>query len=90
MAKKKSGSAFRPFANENQTLTLGDLNVENREDRVAVFGSVDLTRDRKGLEKARALKAVIDAVVTTLEADAELPDGVAPPKPPGTAVNPFG
>ncbi len=34
-----------PFANESDALAIGKLNIENRLDRVSLFGDVDLTRD---------------------------------------------
>jgi len=50
-----------PFANEAQALSIGDLNVENRLDRISLFGSVDLTKDKRGLQHARILRAVLEA-----------------------------
>ena len=41
--------------------------IENRLDRVSLHGDLDLTRDQVGLEAARALKALVDAVLTALE-----------------------
>ena len=79
---------FRPYANESDALTVGNITIENRVDRVTLHGDVELTRDRKGLALAKALKAVIDAVVEALEADKALPDAVETIKP--TSVkNPF-
>lgn len=59
--------AFRPYENEADVLQVSDLNVENRLDRIAIFGSVDLTRDKAGLRLATALMAVLDAVVLKLQ-----------------------
>ena len=59
--------AFRPYENEADVLQVSDLNVENRLDRIAVFGSVDLTRDKAGLRLATELRAVLDAVVLKLQ-----------------------
>ena len=81
-------SDFRPYANESDTLTVGNLGIENRADRVTVHGDVVLTRDQKGLALAKALKAVIDAVVRALEADKALPDVVETIKP-VSVKNPF-
>ena len=78
-----------PFANESETLSIGGLSVENRVDRVSVFGEVDLTKDKRGLDHARALKAVVDAVVFALEAGHDLPDEVPPPEPPTGPRAPF-
>lgn len=68
-----ANARFLPFANDADALTLGELNVENHADHVAIFGNLELRRDAEGLRQARALKAVIDAVVTALST-ADLPE----------------
>jgi hypothetical protein len=78
-----------PFANESESLGIGDLTIENRTDRVSIYGSIDLTRDKSGLEHARMLKAVLDKVVQVLEREKELPDRTAPPDIPDEGANPF-
>ena len=82
-------SDFKPYANESDALTLGNLAIENRVDRVTFQGDVELTKDRKGLAVAKALKAVIDTIVKTLEADKALPEAVETIKP-VSVKNPFG
>ena len=79
---------FEPFANEADVLTIGQLEVENRVDRVTLHGDVELTKDRAGLALAHQLKAVIDATVKALEADKALPDVVQVEKP-QSVKNPF-
>ena len=79
---------FRPYANESDVLTLGNLAIENRVDRVTLHGDVELTRDKAGLALVRQLKAVIDATVKVLEADKALPDVVQVVKP-RSVKNPF-
>ncbi|MDK9718778.1 MAG: hypothetical protein OEL57_12865 [Trichlorobacter sp.] len=61
---------MKPYANESETIQIADLTIENRTDRVSLHGSLDLTRDCKGLAAAHELKAVVDAVVTLLEKEA--------------------
>jgi hypothetical protein len=78
-----------PFANEAQALSIGDLNVENRLDRISLFGSVDLTKDKRGLQHARILRAVLEATVAALEAEPNLPDEAPPPEPPTGPRDPF-
>jgi hypothetical protein len=78
-----------PFANESESLGIGDLTIENRTDRVSIYGSIDLTRDKVGLDHARMLKAVLDKVVQTLETEKNLPDKIAPPDTPDEVTNPF-
>ena len=82
-------SDFKPYANESDALTVGSLGIENRLDRVTLQGDVELTKDRKGLALAKALKAVIDAVVRALETDKGLPEAVETVKP-VSVKNPFG
>lgn len=79
-----------PFADAAASLGIGDLNVENGRDRVALYGGLDLTRDKAGLKRARELKAVLDAVVRHLEAAHDLPDAVPEPEAPTSMPNPFG
>ena len=81
-------SDFRPYADESDVLTLGNLAIENRVDRVTLQGDVELTRDQRGLALAKQLKAVIDATVKALEADKALPEAVETIKP-RRVKNPF-
>ncbi len=78
-----------PYANDSAAIEIGDLKLENGRDRIACYGSLDLTRDKAGLALARQLHAVLDAVVQALEGDASLPDTIPPPKKRGTVKNPF-
>ena len=82
---------IKPFANESEAVTIGEMNIENHADRVSVFGELDLTRDKAGLRNARALRSILDSVVRELEADKDLPDQVPPVEPEGsdTVDNPF-
>ncbi len=84
---KKPLTPFTPFADESTTLQIGDLNIENRTDRVSLFGSVDITRDKIGLALAQELKVRIDHLVEVLESDhlPEMLDVVSPTQ----VQNPF-
>ncbi|CAO3372726.1 hypothetical protein [Azospirillum argentinense] len=82
-------SPITPFADEADSLQIDDLTVENRTDRVSLYGSIALTKDRAGLAHARALKAILDAVIAALEDEENLPEAVAT-KPPDKVPNPFG
>ena len=79
---------FKPYANEADVLRIGELEIENRVDRVTLTGDVVLTRDQAGLALARELQAIVGDVVKALEADKELPDAVKV-KEARTVKNPF-
>lgn len=79
---------FIPYANEVDVLTIGDLEIENRVDRVSLTGDVVLTKDAAGLALAKELQALIADVVNALEAEKELPD-VVELKPIQAVKNPF-
>ena len=79
-----------PFADDAASTSIGSLTVENSTDRIALYGSLDLTCDRQGLAHARALKALVDGVVQHLEADKNLPEAVPAPAAPKSVPNPFG
>ena len=81
---------FSPYADDAASLSIGGLTLENGTERVALYGQLDLTRDKAGLRLARELKAVLDAVVHQLEAAHDLPEQVPPPAKPRTVKNPFG
>ena len=78
-----------PFADDAVSLSIGEMTVENGQERVALYGNLDLTRDKQGLQHARALKAVLDQIVRVLEADKALPEKVAPPEKPTQIKNLF-
>ena len=81
-------NTFHPFADESAALTIGELYIENRVDRVSFYGLLDITRDRQGLARAHALKAILDAAVLRLE-EAHLPEEVQV-LPTLEVPNPFG
>ncbi len=78
-----------PFADDAASVSIGKLIVENGTDRVALYGTLDLTRDKQGLAHARALKALLDQAVQVLETDKALPDAVPAPAAPTMVANPF-
>ena len=80
---------FKPYADEADVLRLGELEIENRVDRVTLTGDVVLTRDQVGLALAKDLLTLMRNVVKALEDDEQLPD-VVKLKEAKTVKNPFG
>lgn len=46
-------ATINPYRNDADALEIGELKIENGTDTVAVYGSVNLTRDRHGLAQAK-------------------------------------
>ena len=80
-------STIKPYANEADSITIGELTVENREDRLELYGSLQITRDKQGLAVARELKSLLDATLQVLESE-DLPDHIAT-NPTDEVDNPF-
>ncbi|MBM1175375.1 hypothetical protein [Microvirga arabica] len=80
---------FQPFSDDSASLCLGEFTIENGTSKVALYGSLDVMRDKNGLKQAKALKAVVDAIVKALEHDKALPDEIGPAETPQQVKNPF-
>jgi len=80
---------MKPFADDAAALDIGDLKFENGRDRIACYGSLDVTRDQAGLVLARQLQALVAAMVHVLESDGNLPAAIPAPKKRGAVKNPF-
>ncbi|MBN3766240.1 hypothetical protein [Burkholderia sp. Ac-20365] len=84
---------FKAYSNDDDVLNIqGDaLTVSNGTTRVVVNGTLDITKDKRGLKAALALKEAIDGIVAALQAEAHLPDQVKeePDAKPGVIDNPF-
>ena len=79
---------FNPFENEAECITLDAMSIENRLLHVSLFGSLNITKDKKGLENALILKGVLDSIVEKLECE-ELPDEIEKNYDEKTVPNPF-
>jgi hypothetical protein len=80
---------FQPFSDDSASLGIGEFTVENGTNKVSLYGSLDVTRDKNGLKQAKALKAAVDAIVKALQQDKELPDESGPVESPQQVKNPF-
>jgi hypothetical protein len=77
-----------PFADESQSLQIDDLTIENRTDKISIYGSIEITRDIRGLELARTIKHLLDSIVKRL-AQEDLPESIPPPQNIDVIKNPF-
>jgi hypothetical protein len=79
---------MEPFKNETESITLGQLTIENRLDQVELYGSLWITRDQVGLALALQLKSVLDAAINHLQHASDLPAHIAI-QPTDKIDNPF-
>lgn len=79
---------LRPFENEQDSLVIDALTLENRIDQLEIYGSLAITRDKIGLAHALHLKQILDAAVSALQNDPALPDQIVF-KPSDQVDNPF-
>ena len=78
---------IQPFANEAESLQIDELTIENRLDRISIYGNIEITRDKAGLERAQQLQHLLNATVKVLEGE-DLPEARAI-KPSNQVQNPF-
>jgi hypothetical protein len=78
---------LKPFENETDSIGIDEMTIENRLDRVVLYGSIQITRDEAGLKLAREMKDLLDQTVAALEQE-ELPDHITI-NPSDSVKNPF-
>ena len=49
---------IEPFANNHQSMQIGDLVIENQTDKVVIYGDIDLQLNTIGYEQAQQLHAL--------------------------------
>ena len=76
-------------ASESESLDIDKLTIKNHLDRTVLYGSLQLSRNKPGLQRASQVKAILDAAVNVLKADSNLVERI-PIKPTDKIKNPFG
>ncbi|MFM2008110.1 MAG: hypothetical protein RIR02_60 [Pseudomonadota bacterium] len=83
-----SMTSLLPFENETQSINIDELTIENRLDRIELYGALVITRDQIGLQRALEIQSLINATVQSLQEQTDLPQAVEI-KPSETIDNPF-
>lgn len=79
---------FKPYENDTESTAIEDLTLENQTDCINLYGDLQITRDQYGLQIAKELQALLNAIVAELEADPALPEKIQR-TPEGEIDNPF-
>jgi hypothetical protein len=67
---------FMAYENDTDGFTTGELQIKNALDVITIEGTLEITKDRQGLEAALKLKRVVDAAIDALKRDRNLPDSL--------------
>lgn len=59
--------SFNPFANNSQSLSLGEFTVENQGEQLNLYGSMTLTLDKQSLDNAKALQAILTQAIAYMQ-----------------------
>ncbi len=76
MSIQTSPKSFLAFENEIDCFLIDNFTVENKLDRISLYGSLEITKDFSGLEHALKLKRIIDAAIDALKRDKQLPESI--------------
>ncbi|WP_296283355.1 hypothetical protein [uncultured Acinetobacter sp.] len=68
---------FKPFENGTESHSIHDLTLENQVDCVSIYGNLQITKDKAGLQAAQVLQSYINQIVAELEKQADLPEQIA-------------
>lgn len=79
---------FKPFENGTESHSIHDLTLENQEDRINIYGNLQITKDQEGLKAAKVLQAYLNEMVKTLEQATDLPEKIST-QTEGEVENPF-
>lgn len=67
---------FMAYENDTDGFTTGNLLIQNGTDTITIEGTLNITKDKEGLEAALKLKRVVDAAIDALKRDRNLPDSL--------------
>ncbi len=58
---------IEPFANNHQSMQVGELIIENQEDKIIIYGDLDLSLDESGYEQAKQLHELTTKILQAFE-----------------------
>lgn len=56
-----------PFMNNHQSMQIGDLVIENQEDKIIIYGDINLEFNDAGYEQARQLHELTSKIMSAFE-----------------------
>lgn len=77
-----------PFENEAEVVTIDGLTIENRLDTMSIYGTLDIPKDKEGLERILDLKRQVDTIAAYLKRE-DLPNKIIVKNKVKEVPNPF-
>lgn len=56
-----------PFANNHQSMQIGELVIENQEDKIIIYGDINLVLNDTGYEQAKQLHDLSSKILLAFE-----------------------
>lgn len=63
-----------PFANDHQSMQIGQLIIENQQDKIIIYGDLDLTLDTIGRQQAQQLHDLTSKIIQVFDKKADRVD----------------
>ena len=63
-----------PFANDHQSMQIGQLIIENQQDKIIIYGDLDLTLDTIGRQQAQQLHNLTSKIIQVFDKKVDLVD----------------
>lgn len=60
---------IEPFANNHQSMQIGELVIENQQDKIIIYGDIDLTLDSSGYQHAQQLHELTTKIMQAFESN---------------------
>lgn len=58
---------IEPFANDYQSMQIGELVIENQAEKIIIYGDIDLSLDLKGHKQAQQLHELTTRILQAFE-----------------------
>lgn len=58
---------IEPFANNHQSMQIGELVIENQEDKIIIYGDMELTLDTSGYQQAQQLHKLTTEIMQAFQ-----------------------
>ncbi len=58
---------IEPFANNHQSMQIGELVIENQQDKIIIYGDIDVTLDESGYQQAQQLHELTTKIMQAFE-----------------------